>query len=151
MTNTAYILLLASLLLLAGCRTRKVSVSSEATRRADSVAALRSIGSRALDREEVWETVVMLRDTLGNLVPVSREIRRHTEISTETATQGDTAVFHASTEQTINQTEESITEAPKTTRRGWRGFKWGVGVSVFVLVAAAVAFVLFKKGVLKWN
>lgn len=150
MTNTAYILFLASLLLLAGCRTRKVSVSSVATRHADSVAMLRSIGSRALDREEVWETVVMLRDTLGNLVPVSREIRRHTEKATETATQGDTAVFHAATEQTINQTEESVTEAPKTARRGWQGFKWGVWTACAVAIAAVVLVILAKKGVLKW-
>ena len=150
MTNTTYILLLASLLLLSGCRARKVSVSVEATRRADSVAALRSIGSRALDREDVWETVVMLRDTLGNLVLVSREIRRHTERATETATHGDTAVFHASTEQTINQTEESVTEATKTTRRGWQGFKWGVWTACGGEGAAVVLVILAKKGVLKW-
>ena len=144
-------MLTASLLLLVGCMARRDTLTVETTRHADSVAALRSIGSRAVDREEVWETVVMLRDTLGNLVPVSREITRHTEKATESEMQGDTTVFHASTEQTINQTEESVTAASETHRKGWKGFKWGVAVTLAALVAAGVAFVLIKKGVIRWT
>lgn len=132
------------LILLFGCRTKAVVLTETASRHADSVAALRSIGTRALDREEVWECVVMLADSLGRLTPVYQETRRHADKATETTTKGDTAAFHAEAEETHDRSEKNVTAATETPRAGLRGFKAGVVVTIMAAVAAVAALAIWR-------
>ena len=130
-----------SLLLLYGCRSKADTV---AVRHADSVAALSSVAATTLDRVETWETLVMRADSLGRLVPVSRDVIRHTEKASESAMRGDTAVFAASTEQLHHQETETAAEAAKTSRAGFTGFAIGVWVAFSALVMLLASYMLSK-------
>lgn len=130
-----------SLLLLYGCRSKADTV---AVRHADSVAALSSMAATTLDRVETWETLVMRADSLGRLVPVSRDVIRHTEKSSESAMRGDTAVFAASTEQLRHKETQKAAEAAKTSRAGFTGFAIGVWVAFSVLVLLLASYMLSK-------
>lgn len=132
------------LIFLLGCRGKAVVLTETASRHDDSVAALRSSGTRSLDREEMWECVVMLADSLGRLTPVYHETRRHTDKATETATKGDTAAFKAKTEETHDRSEKSATAATETPRAGIRGFKAGIVVTIVVAVAAVAALAIWR-------
>ena len=128
-----------SLLLLYGCRSKDDAV---AVRRADSVAALRSVGASTLDRVETWETLVMRADSLGRLVPVSRDVIRHTEKASESAMRGDTAVFAASNEEQHHKDTHKAAEAAKTSRAGFTGFAIGVWVAFSALVLLLATYIL---------
>jgi hypothetical protein len=130
-----------SLLLLCGCRAKADTV---AMRHADSVAALRSVGASTLDREETWETVTMRADNLGRLVPVSRDVIRHTEKATRNATRHDTAVFTSSTEELHHQETKNAAAATQTSRAGFTGFVIGVWLASTGMVLLLAAYLLRK-------
>lgn len=130
-----------SLLLLYGCRSKADTV---AVRHADSVSALRSVGASTLDRVETWETLVMRADSLGRLVPVSRDVIRHTEKASESAMRGDTAVFAASNEEQHHQETKKAAEAAQTSRAGFTGFAIGVWAAFSAVVLLLAAYLLSK-------
>lgn len=131
-----------SLLLLYGCRSKADTV---AVRHADSVAALSSMAAATLDRVETWETLVMRADSLGRLVPVSRDVIRHTEKASESAMRGDTAFFSASTEQQLHHQEtKKAAEAAQTSRAGFTGFAIGVWIAFSALVLLLASYMLSK-------
>lgn len=144
MKNTVAILLL----MLASCRSETVTVDT--VRRSDSVSSLRSIAARDLQRVEVWETLVMKADTGGNLVPVSREIKTHSEKASETAKTHDTTRFSSAVEESFHQDEKKPAEATETPRMGFSWFIAGVWVGFSLLVCLLAVFVI-KKGLKKWN
>lgn len=127
------------LLLLYGCRSKADTV---AVRHADSVAALSSVAATTLDRVETWETLVMRADSLGRLVPVSRDVVRHTEKSSESAVRGDTSVFAASNEQSHHQENERAAEAPQTSRAGFKGFAVGLWVAFTGMTLLLASYLL---------
>lgn len=122
--------ILLTFIVLTSCKAKAVT-STATMRHADSVAALRSIAARDLNRVEVWETLVMKADTTGCLVPVSREIRRHTEKAAESVQSADTARFTVQDIQSTNQVEEKAADATDTPRTG---FNWFLVGAVAVLV-----------------
>lgn len=129
------------LLLLYGCRAKADTVS---VRHADSVAALRSVAASTLDRVETWETVVMRADSLGRLVPVSRDVIRHIEKASGSAMRGDTAVFTASTEELHHKETKHAAAATQTSRAGFTGFAIGMWTA-FTGVTLLLAAYLLKK------
>lgn len=130
-----------SLLLLCGCRAKADTV---AMRHADSVAALRSVSASTLDRVDTWETVVMRADSLGRLVPVSRDVIRHTERASASATRHDTCVFDASTEELHHQETKNAAAATQTSRAGFTGFVIGVWLASTGMVLLLAAYLLKK-------
>lgn len=137
--------IVSSFLLLGCCRTKAVTTTIDTARRhADSVAALRSVTASVVTREEVWETVVVRPDTLGNLRVVARDIVRHTGNTSETAIQGDTATFGSETSKDTIHEEKTVQTAQNTARRGAVGFVVGVWVG-FTLLTAALALILYAK------
>lgn len=122
--------ILLTFIVLTSCKAKSVT-STDTVRHADSVAALRSIAARDIDRVEVWETLVMKADTMGRLVPVSREIRRHTEKAVESVQSTDTSRFTVQDMQSTNQVEEKAADATETPSRG---FNWFLVGAVAVLI-----------------
>lgn len=129
------------LLLLYGCRAKAGTVS---VRHADSVAALRSVAASTIDRVETWETVTMRADSLGRLVPVSRDVTRHTEKASGRAMRGDTGVFKASVEELHHEENETRPAATETSRAGFTGFAIGMWTA-FTGVTLLLAAYLLKK------
>ena len=70
-------------------------------------------------------------DTRGRLVPVSREIRRHTEKAVESVQSADTSRFTVQDIQSTNQVEEKAADATETPRIG---FNWFLVGAVAVLI-----------------
>ena len=70
------ILTIAILLTLTACRTHATTMSEE--RHADTVGSLRSVATSTIDREMVWERVIMRPDSTGKLKVAERDIVRHT-------------------------------------------------------------------------
>ena len=132
------------------CRSRRVSVEASALRRSESVATLRSIGARALTRETETVVVTMRLDTLGRMVEVARDITRTVTKEAETSMQGDTAAFHAETEQEYNQEEKTAVTATQHARRGFNWFVAGVWLGFTALVTLLAALVI-KKGATRWT
>lgn len=121
---------------LSGCRS-KSSFVAVAERGLDSLASLRSMSAKALERVEVWETVTMRPDSSGALVVVARDIVRHETRQTETESKADTAVLSVSEQRLESETEE--TSAGAAAERGGSGrfiaFVWGLWASLAVLLA----------------
>ena len=154
--------------LLLGCRSKSEVVQSIASERhTDSVAVVASTSSSVTakerstesvaTREEVWETIVMRPDTIGELRVVARDIVRHTghttattqsvEQATENTIQGDTAVFVSEAKaDTIRETKTQQT-TQNASRRGFAGFTAGVWVAfaAFVVMLALYLYAKWKR------
>ena len=136
-------------LTLLGCRSHSQTIQTDTVRHADSVATLTSVSSSTLDRVEVWETIVMERDSLGVLAPVRHDIVRHTEKATQSENRDDTATFEASNEETYQHNEKTVTAAPNEARRTFNWFVAGIWLGFASLAAMLVAY-LIKKGKGRW-
>ena len=139
MKTLLFTILLASCLsgcFLSGCRS-KSSFVAVAERSLDSLASLRSMSAKALERVEVWETVTMRPDSSGALVVVARDIVRHETRQTETESKADTAVSSVSEQRLESETEETAAGTAAAERRGTGrvAFMWGLWASLAVLLA----------------
>lgn len=127
------VLLFIILLTFVGCRSRRAEVVS--TRRADSVAGLRSLKTTSLERETVWQTVTVRPDTTGRLRVVAVDIVRG--VGREVETVADTSssfAFIDSREDTKETTTATAAPADMTGGAvGLCGFVWLVLVA-FVLL-----------------
>lgn len=122
---------------LSGCRS-KSSFAAVAERSLDSLASLRSMSAKALERVDVWETVTMRPDSSGALVVVARDIVRHETRQTETESKADTAVSSVSEQRLESETEETSAGTAAAERRGtgrFVAFMWGLWASLAVLLA----------------
>lgn len=131
--------LILALLALASCRTHAKAVSAD--RHADSVAQLRSLSSRLLERETVVETLVMRPDTAGVLRVVERGVRRTAVRETE-STSDTSSVAVASSSVAVETVRESATPGTDRPSR-----PWAVGLSLWVslsILAATLAAYLLK-------
>lgn len=113
---------LTILLVLAACRSHSETVVSEShsDRRADTVATLAALSMHSIDREQVWERVVMLADAeTGELRVTEREIVMHTDkgetVKADTVARKVEAVMK---EETINKTENKTVTTDEMPR--WR-------------------------------
>lgn len=120
-------------LLLASCCARKAEAVSSSSRHADTVAALRSLSARTIDRQVTTETIVIRRDSLGRMVPVSHVIVRHTD-KTEDVT-ADTSDFKAEAKDEAKKE----TAKKETTARHDTGGRWAMGVTLWLLFAILAA------------
>lgn len=121
-------------LLLASCCARKAEAVSSSSRHADTVATLRSLSARTIDRRTTTETIVMRPDSMGRMVPVSHVIVRHTD-KTEDVT-ADTSDYRAEAE-TVTETAKVETAAPSA--REGAALKWAVGITLWLLLAVLIA------------
>lgn len=121
-------------LLLASCCARKAEAVSSSSRHADTVATLRSLSARTIDRRTTTETIVMRPDSTGRMVPVSHVIVRHTD-KTEDVT-ADTSDYRAEAEI---GTETAKAETATPSAREGTGLKWAVGVTLWLLLAVLIA------------
>ena len=121
-------------LLLASCCARKAEAVSSSSRHADTVATLRSLSARTIDRRTTTETIVMRPDSTGRMVPVSHVIVMHTD-KTEDVT-ADTSDYRAEAE-TVTETAKVETAAPSA--REGTVLKWAVGVTLWLLLAVLIA------------
>lgn len=129
-------------LLLASCCARKAEAVSSSARHADTVATLRSLSARTIDRQVTTETIVIRRDSLGRMVPVSHVIVRHTD-KTEDVT-ADTSDFKAEIKAEA-KAETATKETP--TARHETGGRWSMGVTLwllFVILAALAATYIIR-------
>lgn len=123
-------------LLLASCCARKAEAVSSSSRHADTVATLRSLSARTIDRRTTTETIVMRPDSMGRMVPVSHVIVRHTD-KTEDVT-ADTSDYRAEAEaEAVTETARVETATPSA--REGTGLKWAVGVTLWLLLAVLIA------------
>lgn len=121
-------------LLLASCCARKAEAVSSSSRHSDTVATLRSLSARTIDRQVTTETIVIRRDSLGHMVPVSHVIVRHTD-KTEDVT-ADTSDFKADTK--VESKAETATKETPAARHDTRG-RWAMGVTLWMLFAILAA------------
>ncbi len=121
-------------LLLASCCAHKVEAVSSSSRHADTVATLRSLSARTIDRQVTTETIVIRRDSLGRMVPVSHVIVRHTD-KTEDVT-SDTSDFKAETKV---ETKSETAMKETTAERHDKGGRWAMGVKLWLLFAILAA------------
>lgn len=121
-------------LLLASCCARKAEAVSSSSRHADTVATLRSLSARTIDRRTTTETIVMRPDSMGRMVPVSHVIVRHTD-KTEDVT-ADTSDYRAEAEA-VTETAKAETATPSA--REGTGLKWAVGVTLWLMLAVLIA------------
>lgn len=139
------IAILTAALMLAGCRTKAVTVTA-VDRHADSVSALRSIQSHGLHVFSETETIILRQDSTGRLVPVAHDIVRHTEKSTETRQIADTTHFQSQDKETIKKEKETQPAAKKTDNG--RGAVFAIVMlllfTAFVLVLAIYLLKLWK-------
>lgn len=136
-------------LTLLGCRSHSQTIQNDTVRHSDSVSTLTSVSASTIDKVEVWETIVMERDSLGVLAPVRHDIVRHTEKATQSETRDDTAAFEASNEETYQHNEKTVTAAPNEARRTFNWFVAGIWLGFAALAAMLVAY-LIKKGKGRW-
>lgn len=121
-------------LLLASCCARKAEAVSSSSRHADTVATLRSLSARTIDRRTTTETIVMRPDSMGRMVPVSHVIVRHMD-KTEDVT-ADTSDYRAEAEA-VTETARMETATPSA--REGAALKWAVGVTLWLLLAVLIA------------
>lgn len=136
-------------LTLLGCRSHSQTIQNDTVRHSDSVSTLTSVSASTIDKVEVWETIVMERDSLGVLAPVRHDIVRHTEKATQSETRDDTAAFEASSEEKYQNNEKTVTAAPNEARRRFNWFVAGIWLGFAALAAMLVAY-LIKKGKGRW-
>lgn len=145
--KNAYFVILVGLLVV-GCRVRKTETTDTHTRSLDSIASLRSIATSTLEREVVWETVVMRQDSTGNLVIVAKDIKKRTERAAENVQKCDTARFDTQIVESIHHSEEKAAEVAKPRKTAATGFVMGFWLS-FALFVAVLAFSLYKSWTLR--
>ena len=121
-------------LLLASCCARKAEAVSSSSRHADTVATLRSLSARTIDRRTTTETIVMRPDSMGRMVPVSHVIVRRTD-KTEDVT-ADTSGYKSEAEAV---TETAKVETATPSAREGTVLKWAVGVTLWLLLAVLIA------------
>lgn len=124
--------------LLTGCRCKAVTVT-QSERHADSTATLTQRTSKGVDRIVETELLVMRADSLGRLVPVIREVVRHTEHSAENTEINDTVTVTAQEimdEETVEQKDR--TDAAIRERR----LAIGILSACFVLFSAIFSLLL---------
>lgn len=121
-------------LILASCCARKAEAVSSSSRHADTVATLRSLSARTIDRRTTTETIVMRPDSMGRMVPVSHVIVRRTD-KTEDVT-ADTSDYKSEAE-TVTETAKVETATPSA--REGTVLKWAVGVTLWLLLAVLIA------------
>lgn len=121
-------------MLLASCCARKAEAVSSSSRHADTVATLRSLSARTIDRRTTTETIVMRPDSMGRMVPVSHVIVRHTDKTEDVS--ADTSDYRAEAEA-VTETAKAETATPSA--REGTGLKWAVGVTLWLLLAVLIA------------
>lgn len=129
-----------------GCRTSSESSSFAASgRHADSVAALRSIGAKCIERESEVTTIVMRIDTAtGELRVVEKGIVKTVEKSAENAVRYDTARFFVQAKEETEQRTETAVERTGTSRGRGAGFIAGMWLC-FATLGATMALILHAQ------